>query len=73
MQIYAQSVSQPQETLYTPPFLFTFSDISGTCSALQMDQQNTHVSSDQVFELDCQLAAFGVIEDSPTGVLHTGE
>lgn len=38
-----------------------------------MDKEDTHVSSDQVFELDCQLAAFSVIEDSPTGVLHMGE
>lgn len=55
------------------PFLLTFSHTSGTCSVPQMDEVNTHVSSDQVFELDCQLAAFGVIEDSPTGVLRTGE
>lgn len=72
VQIDAQSVSYPQDTLCTP-FLFTSSDISGTCSDLQMDRQNTHGSGDQMFEPDCQLAAFGVIEDSPTGVLHTRE
>lgn len=58
---------------YTASFLLTFSHTSGTCSVPQMDKEDTHVSSDQLFELDCQLAAFSVIEDSPTGVLHTGE